>query len=214
MLEERAGSLERKGKLTTSIYKLCRAPSFKLDGKRRLVSPVTTRHSTSKRYPRLPRRDATERNKARLSPWTPSSAASAQAVRPQTTRHKATREARVKALKRGTARQKHQLPSSRRHRRPGPPSARGHVLSPEQTNKEACASKYSPRGRNTPTNELSHPPGWRSGAPGGCAASTGHVMGENRRITLWPNPLTRPKPQGLLSGTTIRDTLIGVLRSL
>ena len=36
----------------------------------------------------------------------------------------------------------------------------------------------------------------------------------NCRITLWPNPLTRPKPQGLLSGTTIRDTLIGVLRSL
>ena len=39
-------------------------------------------------------------------------------------------------------------------------------------------------------------------------------QGGNRRITLWPNPLTRPKPWGLLSGTTIRDTLIGVLRSL
>ena len=39
-------------------------------------------------------------------------------------------------------------------------------------------------------------------------------QGKNRRITLWPNPLTRPKPRGLLSGTTIRDTLIGVLRPL
>ena len=58
------------------------------------------------------------------------------------------------------------------------PSARGHVLSPEQTNKKARASKYSLRRRNTPTNELSHPPGWRSGAPGGCTTLTDHVKGE------------------------------------
>ena len=97
---------------------------------------------------------------------------------------------------------------------PCPPSARGHVLSFKQTNKEARASKYSPHGRTTPTGVLSHPPGWRSGASGGCAASFDHIKRGNRRITLWPNPLTRPKPRGLLSGTTIRDTLIGVLRPL
>jgi len=61
---------------------------------------------------------------------------------------------------------------------PWPPSARGHVLSFKQTNKEARASKYSPRGRTTPTGVLSHPPGWCSGASGGCAALTGHVKGE------------------------------------
>src|SRR6185436_1499302 len=66
----------------------------------------------------------------------------------------------------------------------------------------------------TQISVLSHPPGWRSGASGGCAASFGHIKRRNRRITLWPNPLTRPKPRGLLSGTTIRDTLIGVLRPL
>src|SRR6185369_10408267 len=85
--------------------------------------------------------------------------------------------------------------------------ARGHILSLKQTNKEARASKYSPRACTTPTGVLSHPPGWRSGASDGCAAWSDHVKGGNRRITLWPNPLTRPKPRGLLSGTTIRDTL-------
>src|SRR6185369_11148041 len=39
-------------------------------------------------------------------------------------------------------------------------------------------------------------------------------QGRNRRNTLWPNPSTRPKPRGLLSGATIRGTLIGVLGSL
>src|SRR6185312_11610322 len=102
-----------------------------------------------------------------------------------------------------------QAPSS-----PWPPSARGHVLSPEQTNKEARASKLSPRRRTTPTDELLHPPGRHSGAPSRCTTLTNHVKGGSRRISLWPNPLTRPKPRGLLSGTTIRDTLIGVLRSL
>ena len=121
MLEEKAGRLERKGNPTTPIYSRAGHKASKIVEERRLVSLVTTWHSTSKRCPRIPRRDATERNKAKLSPWTLSSTASAQAGRPRTARHKATREARVKALKRGTARQKHQLPSSRRHRRPGPP---------------------------------------------------------------------------------------------
>ena len=58
------------------------------------------------------------------------------------------------------------------------PSARGHVLSPEQKNKKVRASKLSPRGCTTPTDELSHPQGGRSGTPGGCAALTDHVKGE------------------------------------
>ena len=102
-----------------------------------------------------------------------------------------------------------QAPSS-----PWPPSVRGHVLSLEKTNKEVRASKLSPRRCTTLTDELSHPPGRRSGASGGCATLTDYVKGGSRQITLWPNPLTRPKPRGLLSGTTIRDTLIRVLRSL
>jgi len=48
---------------------------------------------------------------------------------------------------------------------------RGHVLSLKQTNKEARASKYTPRGRTTLTGVLSHPPGWRSGASDGCAGT-------------------------------------------
>ena len=111
---------------------------------------MTTRHSTSKRYTRLPCRDATEQNKAKMSPWTLSRAASAQAGHPRTARHKATRETRAKALKRGTARRKHQLPSSRRHRHPGPPSARRHVLSFRQTKR--CAPRSTP-----PTGVLPRP---------------------------------------------------------
>ena len=61
---------------------------------------------------------------------------------------------------------------------PWPPSARGHVLSFKQTNKEARASKYSPHGRTTPTGVLSHPPSWRSGASSGCATLTDHVKRE------------------------------------
>ena len=80
---------------------MCRAPSSKLVGKQRLVSPVTTRHSTGKRYPRSPRRDATGRNKAELSPWTLSGAASAQADRPRMARRKAVRNAGAKALRTG-----------------------------------------------------------------------------------------------------------------
>ena len=147
--KKESGGWRRKG---TPRPLFIAAPGTKLQAvkKQRLVSPVTTRHSTSKGCPRSPHRDATGRNKAELSPWTLS----------------------------GTARRERQLPSGRRRRHPGPPSARGHVLSFKQTNKEARASKYSPHGRTTPTGELSHPPGRRSGASGGCATLTDHVKGE------------------------------------
>ena len=119
---------------------------------------MMARHSTSKGCPRLPRRDATERNKAKLSPRTLSDAASAQADRPRTARRKATREGGAEAL---SAVQRDESASCRAA---GAivalaPSVRGHVLSPEQTNKKARASKYSPRRRTTPTDELSHPLG-------------------------------------------------------
>jgi len=140
---------------------------------------VTTRHSTSKGCPRSPHRDATGRNKAELSPWTLSGTASAQADRPRTARRKATREGRARALRAG------QHDGSASCRAAGaavtlapPPSARGHVLSFKQTNKEARASKYSPHGRTIPTGVLSHPPGPRSGAPSRCTTLTKHVKGE------------------------------------
>ena len=62
---------------------------------------MTTRRSTSKGCPRLPRRDTTERNKAELSPWTLSGAASALAGCPRTAHRKATRNAGAKALRAG-----------------------------------------------------------------------------------------------------------------
>ena len=146
------------------------------------MSPVTTRHSTGKRYPRSPRRDATGRNKAELSPWTLSGAASAQADRPRTARHKAAREARAYALKHGTARQKHQLPSSRRHRRPGPPQRADTSCPSNKTSKEARASTYTPHGCTIPTDVLIHLPGPRSGTPSGCTTLTRHVKGETAEL--------------------------------
>jgi hypothetical protein len=62
---------------------------------------VTARHSTKERCLQSPRQDATKRNKAELSPWTLSGAASAQADRPRTARRQATREGRAKALNAG-----------------------------------------------------------------------------------------------------------------
>jgi len=112
----------------------------------------------------------------------------------------------------GTARQRHRLQSSRRHRGPGPLSTLTRLV-PGTKQKGAHASKYFPSRHTTPTDELSHPLGRHPGAPGGSAASIDHIKGRNRRNTLWPNPMTRPKPRELLLGTTIRDTLIGVLRS-
>ena len=139
---------------------------------------MTMRHSTSKRCPRLPHRDATERNKAKLSPWMLSSAASAQAGRPRTVRHKATREARVKALKRGTTRQKHQLPSSRRHRRPGPPQRADTSCSLNKQTKRRAP-------RSTPPTGVLPRPAYchirRAGAQARLAGArhlTDHVKGE------------------------------------
>ena len=62
---------------------------------------MTAQHFTSKGCPRLPHQDATERNKAKLSPWTLSGAASAQADRTRMARRKATREGGAKALSAG-----------------------------------------------------------------------------------------------------------------
>ena len=62
---------------------------------------MMTRRSTSKGCPRSPRRDTTKQNKAELSPWTLSSAASALAGCPRTARRKATRNAGAKALRAG-----------------------------------------------------------------------------------------------------------------
>ena len=74
------------------------APSFKPIEGQGLGLPVTVQHSTSKGCPRLPRRDTTERNKAELSPWMLSGAASALVGCPRTACRKATRNAGAKAL--------------------------------------------------------------------------------------------------------------------
>ena len=122
---------------------------------------MTARHSTSKGCPRLPRRDATEQIKAKLSQWTLSGAASAQADRPRTAHRKATTEAGAKALSAG----QHDESASCRAAGAIVALAPQHVDTPcpqnKQTNKKACASKYAPRRRTTPTDELSHPPGPR-----------------------------------------------------
>src|SRR6185503_4244414 len=55
----------------------------------------------AKGCPRSPHRDTTERNKAELSPWMLSGAASALAGCPRTARRKATGNARAKALSTG-----------------------------------------------------------------------------------------------------------------
>ena len=144
-----------------------------------------------------------------LSPWTLSGAASAQADRPRMAHRKANRESRAKALSAG------QCDESASCRAVGavvtlaPPQHADMSCHQNKKTKRARASKHSPLGHTTPTGVLSHLLGWRFGAPGGCTTLTDHV---EREITLWPNPLTRPKPRGLLSGATIRDTLIGVLR--
>ena len=172
---------------------------------------MTTRPSTSERYPRSPCRDAIEQNKAgsldaerhSIGPGRPPSNGASQGDQGKWSR----------GPERGKMRRKHQLLSSRRHHRPGPLSTLTRLVPITNKTKEARASKNSPHRRTPPTNELSHPLGWHPGVPGGCTTLTDHVKEENHRNTLWPNPLTRPKPRGLLSGTTIRDTLIGVLRS-
>ena len=101
MLGERAGKLERKREPHNPYLWLRRAPSFKPVEGQGFGPPVTARRSMSKGCPRLPRRDTTERNKAELSPWTLSGAASALAGCPRTARHRATRNAGAKALRAG-----------------------------------------------------------------------------------------------------------------
>ena len=174
---------------------------------------MTTRHSTSKGCPRSPRRDATERNKAEQSPWTLSGAASALADCPRTARRKATREGRAKALSAG------QCDESASCRAAGvvvilaPLSAQTRLVL--ETNKQRGARLEVP-------SSQAHYSDRRvvtSVGPALRRAQQVHNFdrsrqGRNRRITLWPNPLTRPKPRGLMSGTTIRDTLIGELRPL
>src|SRR6185437_10963776 len=107
---------------------------------------MTTQHSTNKGCPRLPRRDATEQNKAKLSPWTLSGAASAQADRPRTTRRKATRESGAKALSAG------QRDGSASCRAAGavvtlaPPQHADMSCHQNKQTKRACTSKHSPVG--------------------------------------------------------------------
>ena len=140
---------------------------------------MTTRHSTGKRCPRSPRRDATGRNKAELSPWTLSGAASAQADRPRTARHKATREVVVKTLSAGQRDESVSCQAAGTIVALAPPQrADTSCPSNKQTNKEARASKYTPHGRTIPTGVLSHPPGPRSGAPSRCTTLTKHVKRE------------------------------------
>ena len=174
---------------------------------------MTTRRSTSKGCPRSPRRDTTKRNKAKLSPWTLSGAASAQADRPRMARCMATKEAGAKALNTG---QRDQSTSCR---------AAGAIiaLAPLSARTRLVPGKNKQKGAH-----LEVLPAWAHYPDRRVVTSAGLALrrtwrvhdidrshqGINRRITHWPNPLTRPKPRGLLSGTTIRDTLIGVLRSL
>ena len=129
--------------------------------------------------PSVKRRDVTERNKAKLSPWTLSGAASAQADCPRTTCRKATREAGAKALSAGQRDESASCRAAGAIVALAPPQHAGTSCPRNKQNKKkARASKYSPRGCTTPTDELSHPPGWHSGASGGCAALPDHVKGE------------------------------------
>ena len=112
----------------------------------------------------------------------------------------------------GTARRKRQLPSSRRHRRPGPLSARTRLV-PGTNKKKVRALKYSPRRRTTPTDELSHPLDRHPGASGGCTTPTDHVKGEKLPKYPFVESHDSIKASGANVGTTIRDTLIGALRS-
>ena len=175
MLEERARKLERKDNPATPIYSCvgCQASSLSKD--KGLGPPVTARHSTSKGCPRLPCRDTTERNKAKLSPWTLSGAASAQADRPRTARRKATRESGAKALSAG---QRDESASCRAVGAivPLAPSAHGHVLSPEQKTK-----RHAPR-ITLPAGALLRPTSYHIRRAGAQARQAG---ARHRPFTSW-----------------------------
>ena len=169
---------------------------------------MIARPSTNERYPRSPCRDATRRNKAEsldakrhsIGPGRPPSNGASQGDQGK----------RGRGPERGTAQRKHQL--SRCYRRPGPLSTRM-CLIPGTSQK-----RHAPRS-TLPVGALPRPTCCHIRWAGTqmCLAGAQHrsitSKGENRQNTLWPNPMTRLKPRGLLSGTTIRDTLIGVLRS-
>jgi hypothetical protein len=171
---------------------------------------VTARHSTSKGCPRSPCRDMTRQSKAEPLDAKRYSIGSG---RPPSNGVPQGNQGRWgQGPECGIVRRKLQLPGSRRRCHPGPPQCTN--MSRPLNKQKGTRLEILPRGRTTSTDELSHPPGWRLGMSGGCATLTDHVKGGNCRITLWPNPLTRPKPRGLLSDTTIRDTPIRILRSL
>ena len=137
---------------------------------------MTKRRSTSKGCPRSLRRDTTERNKAELSPRMLSGAASALAGCPRTARRKATRNAGAKALRTGQHDGSTSCQAAGATVALAPLSTRTRFVL--QTNKQKGASLEHPaRRRTTPSDELSHPPGRRPGAPGGGTAVSDHIKG-------------------------------------
>jgi len=91
---------------------------------------------------------------------------------------------------------------------PWPPSARGHILSFKQNKQRGTCLEvlppraYYPDRRVVTSAKLVLRRTWRVHS-----IDRSH-QGRNYQITLLPNPLTRPKFRGLLSGTTIRVPLI------
>ena len=144
---------------------------------------MTTQRTTSKRYPRPPRRDTTKRNKAELSPWTLSGAVSALAGCPRTARRKTTRNAGAKALRAGQRDECASCQAAGAIVALAPLSAWTRFVL--QTNKQKGTRLEHPaRRRTTPSDELSHPRGRRPGAPGGGTAVSDHIEGEIAEIPL------------------------------
>ena len=171
---------------------------------------MTVRHSTSKRCPRLSRRDKTEQNKAE----------SLDAERhniglgrlPSNGASQGDQGKQGQEPERGTARRKRQLLSGRRPRCPGPLSMRMHPIPGTKQRRHVPRSTLPAGALPRPTSCHIRWAGTQVRLAGVQHRSI-TSRGKTRRNTLWPNPLTRPKPRVLLSGTTIMDTLIGVLKS-
>ena len=98
------------------------------------------RPSTNGRYPRSPCRDATEQNKAGTPDAERHGIGSGRP--PSNGAPQGNQEKRGQGPERGTTRRKRQPLSSRRHRRPGPLSARTRLV-PEQTEKGTCLKELS-----------------------------------------------------------------------
>ena len=142
---------------------------------------MTKRRSTNDGCPRSPRREATERNKAELSPWTPSGAALALAGCPRTARRKATKNAGAKSLRAGQRDESASYQAAGATVALAPLSTRTRFVL--QTNKQKGTRLEHPaRWRTTPSDELSHPPGRRPGAPGGGTAVSDHIEEEIAEI--------------------------------